>query len=72
MEKERMKLFYSKTMPVNGTRPDHVTFLSVLSSYVHAGSIKIGNKLFNATLYGDANFSLDHYTLNVPQVFSLN
>ncbi|XP_057950824.1 pentatricopeptide repeat-containing protein At2g13600-like [Malania oleifera] len=45
--------------------PDHVTFLSVLSSCVHAGSVETGQEFLN--LMGEYNLepTLEHYTCMV-------
>ncbi|XP_057441837.1 pentatricopeptide repeat-containing protein At2g13600-like [Lotus japonicus] len=46
-------------------RPDHVTFLSVLSSCVHAGSIEIGQECFNLMETYNVTPTLKHYTCMV-------
>lgn len=46
-------------------RPDHVTFLSVLSSCVHAGSIKIGYECFYLMETYNITPTLKHYTCMV-------
>lgn len=45
-----------------GFRPDHITFLSVLSSCVHAGSIEKGYELFNLMGFYNVRPTLKHYT----------
>ncbi|KAK0593540.1 hypothetical protein LWI29_038407 [Acer saccharum] len=49
-------------MLADGFRPDHVSFLSVLSSCVHAGSIDTGREFFNLMGYYNVKPSLKHYT----------
>lgn len=46
-------------------RPDHVTFLSVLSSCVHAGSIEIGYEYFYLMETYNIKPTLKHYTCMV-------
>ncbi|WJX10037.1 hypothetical protein P8452_00806 [Trifolium repens] len=46
-------------------RPDHVTFLSVLSSCVHAGSIEIGYECFYLMEKFNITPTLKHYTCMV-------
>lgn len=45
-----------------GFRPDNVTFLSVLSSCVHAGSVETGHKFFNLMGFYNVKPELKHYT----------
>ncbi|CAK7324227.1 unnamed protein product [Dovyalis caffra] len=45
-----------------GFKPDHVTFLSVLSSCVHAGSVKTGREFFDLMGYYSVKPTLKHYT----------
>ncbi|XP_010520949.1 PREDICTED: pentatricopeptide repeat-containing protein At2g13600-like [Tarenaya hassleriana] len=52
-------------MLANGVRPDHVTFLSVLSACVHAGSIEAGREFFSLMGLYDVKPSLKHYTCMV-------
>ena len=46
-------------------RPDHVTFLAVLSSCVHAGSLEIGHECFDLMATYNVAPSLKHYTCMV-------
>ncbi|XP_062120050.1 pentatricopeptide repeat-containing protein At2g13600-like [Humulus lupulus] len=46
----------------DGFRPDSVTFLSVLSSCVHVGSIEIGYEFFDLMGYFNVKPTLKHYT----------
>lgn len=48
-----------------GSRPDHVTFLSVLSSCVHAGSIETGHEFFDLMGFYDVRPTLKHFTCMV-------
>ncbi|KAK9292574.1 hypothetical protein L1049_020548 [Liquidambar formosana] len=54
-----------RKMLVDGTRPDHVTFLSVLSSCVHAGSVETGDEFFHLMGYYNVRPTLKHYTCMV-------
>lgn len=58
--KEGISLF--RDMLRNGFRPDHVTFLSVLSSCVHAGAVETGHEFFDLMAYYDVRPGLKHYT----------
>ena len=50
----------------NGSRPDRVTFLSVLSSCVHAGAaVQTGHEFFDLMAYYDVKPDLKHYTCMV-------
>lgn len=51
-----------RNMLGNGFRPDHVTFLSVLSSCVHAGAVETGREFFDLMAYYNVTPSLKHYT----------
>ncbi|CBI23043.3 unnamed protein product, partial [Vitis vinifera] len=51
-----------RNMLGNGFRPDHVTFLSVLSSCVHAGAVETGHEFFDLMTYYNVTPSLKHYT----------
>ncbi|KAK8521098.1 hypothetical protein V6N13_077219 [Hibiscus sabdariffa] len=46
----------------NGCRPDHVTFLSALSSCVHVGSVETGRELFDLIQQYDIKPTIKHYT----------
>ncbi|XP_050203731.1 pentatricopeptide repeat-containing protein At2g13600-like [Mercurialis annua] len=46
----------------DGFQADHVTFLSVLSSCVHAGSVEAGHEFFDLMRYYDVKPELKHYT----------
>ncbi|KAK8484416.1 hypothetical protein V6N13_046782 [Hibiscus sabdariffa] len=46
----------------NGCRPDHVTFLSALSSCVHVGSVETGRKIFDLIQHYDIKPTIKHYT----------
>ncbi|KAJ0046381.1 hypothetical protein Pint_05115 [Pistacia integerrima] len=52
-------------MLAKGFRPDDVSFLSVLSSCVHAGSIEIGHKFFDLMEFYNLRPSVKHYTCMV-------
>ncbi|CAK9151573.1 unnamed protein product [Ilex paraguariensis] len=56
---------FFREMLINGFRPDNVTFLSVLSSCVHAGVVDTGQQFFNLMGYYDVNPTLKHYTCMV-------
>ena len=49
-----------------GTRPDHVTFINLLSAYGHGGLVEEGEKHFNSMMdkYG-IQAGLEHYTCMV-------
>ncbi|MFQ6638057.1 hypothetical protein Gotur_012556 [Gossypium turneri] len=51
-----------RRMITNGCRPDHVTFLSALSSCVHVGSVEMGRELFNLMQHYDVKPTIKHYT----------
>ncbi|XVE58329.1 hypothetical protein DITRI_Ditri04bG0161100 [Diplodiscus trichospermus] len=51
-----------RRMIANGFRPDHVTFLSALSSCVHVGSIEMGQELFFLMQQYDVKPTIKHYT----------
>lgn len=53
---------FFRKMLEDGFRPDHVTFLSVLSSCVHAGSVKTGREFFHLMSYFNVKPTLKHYT----------
>lgn len=53
--------FFGKLL-VYGFRPDRITFLSALSSCVHAGSVQAGRECFDMMAYHDVNPTLKHYT----------
>lgn len=57
---EGISLF--RSMLGKGIRPDHVTFLSVLSSCVHAGAVETGNEFFDLMAYYNVRPGLKHYT----------
>lgn len=57
---EGISLF--QTMLALGFIPDHVTFLSVLSSCVHVGSVETGCKFFDLMGYYNVKPTLKHYT----------
>ena len=46
----------------DGFRPDNVTFLSVLSSCVHVGSVEKGHEFFDLMRYFNVKPTLKHYT----------
>lgn len=48
-----------------GYKPDHVTFLSALSSCVHAGAIETGQELFDVMVNFNVDPTLKHYTCMV-------
>ncbi|KAL8550974.1 hypothetical protein ACS0TY_000162 [Phlomoides rotata] len=52
-------------MLVNGYKPDNVTFLAVLSSCIHAGSVETGLELFDLMGSYDVTPTLKHYTCMV-------
>lgn len=52
-------------MLVDGFTPDNVTFLAVLSSCAHAGSVKTGQELFNMMEPYGVKPTLKHYTCMV-------
>ncbi|KAE8727362.1 Binding [Hibiscus syriacus] len=45
-----------------GCRPDHVTFLSALSSCVHVGAVEVGRELFDLMQHYDIKPTIKHYT----------
>ncbi|XP_015886664.3 pentatricopeptide repeat-containing protein At2g13600 [Ziziphus jujuba] len=49
----------------DGFRPDYITFLSVLSSCVHAGSVETGYEFFASMQYYNLKPTLKHYTCMV-------
>ncbi|KDP27473.1 hypothetical protein JCGZ_20129 [Jatropha curcas] len=51
-----------RRMLAAGLQPDHVTFLSVLSSCVHAGSVETGYDFFNLMGFYTVKPALKHYT----------
>ncbi|KAL3524432.1 hypothetical protein ACH5RR_017266 [Cinchona calisaya] len=53
--------FFRKLL-VNGFRPDGITFLSALSSCVHAGSVQAGRECFDMMAFYYVNPTLKHYT----------
>ncbi|KAL5071263.1 hypothetical protein RYX36_022150 [Vicia faba] len=58
--KEGIAVF--RRMLADKVRPDHVTFLSLISSCVHAGSIEIGYECFNLMKKYNITPTLKHYT----------
>ncbi|WCJ32472.1 Pentatricopeptide repeat (PPR) superfamily protein [Euphorbia peplus] len=54
-----------RRMLASGFHPDHVTFLSVLSSCVHAGSLETGLEVFNLMECYGVKPELKHYTAMV-------
>ncbi|KAF5442693.1 hypothetical protein F2P56_035324 [Juglans regia] len=54
-----------RKMLKEGFRPDQVTFLSVLSSCVHAGSVETGHEIFDMMGYYKVKPTLKHYTCMV-------
>ncbi|KAI4338000.1 hypothetical protein L6164_016356 [Bauhinia variegata] len=54
-----------RRMLAGKVRPDHVTFLSVLSSCVHAGSVEIGQECFHLMETFNLRPTLKHYTCMV-------
>lgn len=54
-----------RRMLEDGFRPDHVTFLSVLSSCVRAGLLETGHELFNMMGFYKVKPTLKHYTCMV-------
>ncbi|KAL5738672.1 hypothetical protein ACOSP7_031433 [Xanthoceras sorbifolium] len=54
-----------RRMLADGFRPDHVSFLSVLSSCVHAGCIERGHEFFDLMGYYNVKPSLKYYTCMV-------
>lgn len=54
-----------QTMLAKGFRPDDVSFLSVLSSCVHAGSIEMGCRFFDLMEFYNVKPSVKHYTCMV-------
>lgn len=57
-------VFFRKMLRV-GYRPDEVTFLSVLSSCVHAGSVETGQEFFSLMEFYDVRPTMKHYTCMV-------
>ncbi|KAL2318153.1 hypothetical protein Fmac_032029 [Flemingia macrophylla] len=51
-----------RRMLAGKVRPDHVTFLAVLSSCVHAGSLEIGHECFDLMVTYNVTPTLKHYT----------
>lgn len=49
----------------NGFRPDQVTFLAVLSSCVHIGSVKTGREFFDLMRHYHVKPTIKHYTCMV-------
>ncbi|XP_027332181.1 pentatricopeptide repeat-containing protein At2g13600-like [Abrus precatorius] len=60
---EGIALFHK--MLAGKVKPDHVTFLSVLSSCVHAGSIEIGHECLDLMVTYNVTPTLKHYTCMV-------
>ncbi|KAK7384936.1 hypothetical protein VNO78_30639 [Psophocarpus tetragonolobus] len=60
---EGISLF--RRMLARKVRPDHVTFLAVLSSCVHAGSLAIGHECFDLMVTYNVLPTLKHYTCMV-------
>ncbi|KAF8379755.1 hypothetical protein HHK36_029204 [Tetracentron sinense] len=56
---------FFREMLVDGIKPDAVTFLSVLSSCVHAGSVEIGHEYFGLMSHYNVEPTLKHYTCMV-------
>lgn len=54
-----------RRMLAGKVRPDHVTFLSVLSSCVHVGSIEMGHECFSLMETYNLTPTLKHYTCMV-------
>lgn len=54
-----------RRMLAGKVRPDHVTFLSVLSSCVHAGSVEMGHECFYLMETYNLTPTLKHYTCMV-------
>ncbi|KAG4955097.1 hypothetical protein AAZX31_14G192300 [Glycine max] len=54
-----------RRMLASKVRPDHVTFLAVLSSCVHAGSLEIGHECLALMVAYNVMPSLKHYTCMV-------
>ncbi|XP_028752170.1 pentatricopeptide repeat-containing protein At2g13600-like [Neltuma alba] len=54
-----------RKMLAGKVRPDHITFLSVLSSCVHAGSIEMGHDCFSLMETYNLTPTLKHYTCMV-------
>lgn len=54
-----------RKMMEDGFRPDHVTFLSVLSVCVHAGSVETGHEFFDMMGNYNVKPTLKHYTCMV-------
>ncbi|XP_030934687.1 pentatricopeptide repeat-containing protein At2g13600-like [Quercus lobata] len=54
-----------RKMLEDGFGPDNVTFLSVLSSCVHAGSVESGHEFFDLMGYYNVEPTLKHYTCMV-------
>ncbi|KAK4749735.1 hypothetical protein SAY87_027184 [Trapa incisa] len=52
-------------MLAEGYRPDHVTFLSALSSCVHAGAVEMGQELLDLMVSFNVDPMLKHYTCMV-------
>nr|KYP32058.1 Pentatricopeptide repeat-containing protein At5g16860 family [Cajanus cajan] len=60
---EGISLF--RGMLAGNVRPDQVTFLAVLSSCVHAGSLEIGHECFDLMVTYNVTPTLKHYTCMV-------
>ncbi|KAL2542289.1 Pentatricopeptide repeat-containing protein [Abeliophyllum distichum] len=58
-------IYFFREMLVDGFTPDNVTFLAVLSSCVHAGSVETGQEFFDLMEYYDVKPTLKHYTCMV-------
>ncbi|KAG9134348.1 hypothetical protein Leryth_016237 [Lithospermum erythrorhizon] len=56
---------FFRSLLLNGFRPDGVTFLSVLSSCVHVGSVETGQEFFNLMRHYGVRPTLKHYTCMV-------
>ncbi|KAL0321576.1 UNVERIFIED_CONTAM: Pentatricopeptide repeat-containing protein, chloroplastic [Sesamum calycinum] len=56
---------FFREMLIEGFKPDNVTFLAVLSSCVHAGSVNIGLEFFSLTGYYGVIPTIKHYTCMV-------
>ncbi|KAL6972138.1 hypothetical protein U1Q18_031828 [Sarracenia purpurea var. burkii] len=56
---------FFRKMLLDGFKPDNITFLSVLSSCVHEGSVERGREFFNLMHYYNVKPTLKHYTAMV-------
>ncbi|KAL5538677.1 hypothetical protein UlMin_044644 [Ulmus minor] len=63
---------FFRRMLEEGFRPDHVTFLSILTSCVHAGSVEIGREFFHLMSYYNVQPTLKHYTCMVDLLSRAN